>query len=155
MPRKRHDHVPRKGDIFLRPKGASSSPRKGCHLFCARSAQNRARRTRGFYAWRDRIRRMRAAFSRTECARFVTRRVTPYPRQRRGERFTPAFFLSMRKKAPLTVERKNGKGGFASEQTPHPSPRRKRQVSSVSLFLLFPRESLRWIRAGAPSLESP
>ena len=29
----------------------------------------------------------------------------------RGERFNPAFFLSMRKKAPLTVERKNGKGG--------------------------------------------
>ena len=27
----------------------------------------------------------------------------------------------MRKKAPLTVERKNSKGGFASEQTPHPS----------------------------------
>ena len=25
--------------------------------------------------------------------------------------FNPAFFLSMRKKAPLTVERKNGKGG--------------------------------------------
>ena len=27
----------------------------------------------------------------------------------------------MRKKAPLTVERKNGKGGVASEQTPHSS----------------------------------
>ena len=27
----------------------------------------------------------------------------------------------MRKKAPLTVERKDGKGGVASEQTPHPS----------------------------------
>ena len=27
----------------------------------------------------------------------------------------------MRKKAPLTVERKNRQGGFASEQTPHPS----------------------------------
>ena len=27
----------------------------------------------------------------------------------------------MRKKAPLTVERKNGKGGVASEQTSHPS----------------------------------
>ena len=31
----------------------------------------------------------------------------------RGERFNPAFFLSMRKKAPLTVERKNGKGGVS------------------------------------------
>ena len=47
------------------------------------------------------------------------------------------------------------KGEFASEQTSHPSPCRKRQVSSVSLFLLFPRESLRWIRAGAPPLQSP
>ena len=27
----------------------------------------------------------------------------------------------MRKKAPLTVERKHSQGGFASEQTPHPS----------------------------------
>ena len=35
------------------------------------------------------------------------------PRQRRGARFNPAFFLSMRKKAPLTVERKNGKGGVS------------------------------------------
>ena len=70
--------------------------------------------------------------------------------------FQPRFLSHMRKKAPLTVERKNTKGGFASEQTPHPSPRRKRQVSSVSLFLLFPHESLRWIRAGALApLQSP
>ena len=46
------------------------------------------------------------------------------PRQRRGV-FNPAFFLSMRKKAPLTVERKNGKGGvcvgtnFTSLTLPH------------------------------------
>ena len=43
----------------------------------------------------------------------------------------------------------------ASSQTPYPSPRRKRQVSSVSLFLLFPHELLRWVRAGAPPLQSP
>ena len=47
----------------------------------------------------------------------------------------------MRKKAPLTVERKDGKGKVASEQTPH--------SSSCPLFLLFPHESLRWIRVGA------
>ena len=39
-----------------------------------------------------------------------------------GERFNPRFLSRMRKKAPLTVERKNGKGGVASEQTSHPSP---------------------------------
>ena len=37
------------------------------------------------------------------------------------KRFQPRFLSHMRKKAPLTVERKNSKGGFASEQTPHPS----------------------------------
>ena len=37
------------------------------------------------------------------------------------KRFQPRFLSRMRKKAPLTVERKNSKGGFASEQTPHPS----------------------------------
>ena len=35
-------------------------------------------------------------------------------------RFQPRFLSRMGKKAPLTVERKDGKGGFASEQTPHP-----------------------------------
>ena len=35
--------------------------------------------------------------------------------------FQPRFLSHMRKKAPLTVERKNSQGGFASEQTPHPS----------------------------------
>ena len=61
----------------------------------------------------------------------------------------------MRKKAPLTVERKNGKGGVASEQTSTPSLPRKREISSVPLFLLFPHEPLRWVRAGAPPLQSP
>ena len=36
-------------------------------------------------------------------------------------RFQPRFLSRMRKKAPLTVERKNSQGGVASEQTPHPS----------------------------------
>ena len=36
-------------------------------------------------------------------------------------RFQPRFLSRMRKKAPLTVERKDGKGEVASEQTPHPS----------------------------------
>ena len=37
------------------------------------------------------------------------------------KRFQPRFLSRMGKKAPLTVERKDGKGGVASEQTPHPS----------------------------------
>ena len=37
------------------------------------------------------------------------------------KRFQPRFLSHMRKKAPLTVERKNSQGGVASEQTPHPS----------------------------------
>ena len=36
-------------------------------------------------------------------------------------RFQPRFLSRMRKKAPLTVERKHRQGGFASEQTPHSS----------------------------------
>ena len=36
-------------------------------------------------------------------------------------RFQPRFLSHMRKKASLTVEKKNSQGGFASEQTPHPS----------------------------------
>ena len=36
-------------------------------------------------------------------------------------RFQPRFLSHMRKKAPLTVERKHRQGGFASEQTPHSS----------------------------------
>ena len=35
--------------------------------------------------------------------------------------FQPRFLSRMRKKAPLTVERKNRQGRVASEQTPHPS----------------------------------
>ena len=35
--------------------------------------------------------------------------------------FQPRFLSHMRKKAPLTVERKNRQGRVASEQTPHPS----------------------------------
>ena len=43
--------------------------------------------------------------------------------------FQPRFLSHMRKKAPLTVERKNTKGGFASEQTSHPSlPRGARNL---------------------------
>ena len=63
------------------------------------------------------------------------------------ERFQPRLLSRMGKKAPLTVERKHRQGGFASEQTPHPS--------SCPLFLLFPHESLRWIRVGTLPLCNP
>ena len=51
--------------------------------------------------------------------RACLRRHTCFWLVRKGTVSTPLSF--MRKKAPLTVERKNSKGGFASEQTPHPS----------------------------------
>ena len=69
--------------------------------------------------------------------------------------YSAPFSLRGKEKA-AGGKKKTAKGEFASEQTSHPSPCRKRQVSSVSLFLLFPRESLRWIRAGALApLHSP
>ena len=51
--------------------------------------------------------------------RACLRRHTCFWLVRKGTVSTPLSF--MRKKAPLTVERKNSQGGFASEQTPHPS----------------------------------
>ena len=54
----------------------------------------------------DRIRRMQEAICHPKGDALSARAAC-------GERFNPAFFLSMRKKAPLTVERKNGKGGIS------------------------------------------
>ena len=89
------------------------------------------RRTRGFYA-------RRRGFPRMKCA---------------GNDSAP-FSLRGKEKA-AGGKKKTPKGDLRRNKLHIPRFRAGREISSVSLFLLFPRESLRWIRAGAPPLQSP
>ena len=57
---------------------------------------------------------------------------------------------------PLSLrDRSCRSAGIRPRKLHIPRFRAGREISSVSLFLLFPREPLHWARAGAPSLESP
>ena len=77
------------------------------------------------------------------------------PRMKCAGRGSAPFSLRGKEKA-AGGKKKTPKGDLRRNKLHIPRFRAGREISSVSLFLLFPHESLRWIRAGALApLQSP